>query len=215
MDQDDNYRRAGPGQERGDRAASPPIAEIASSLRRSRNHGRAPAPVVEGEPKLGKRAGKLTWTRIDEVVPNPRNPRKHLRVQIRKLADSIDTFGFNAPILVDRHGNIIAGHGRYEAARLLGLKKVPVICLDHLTETQARAYMLADNKLSPEPELPPRNPDGHFVEMPPRGWPRASAAKFSGKQRPEFQNPAPHCFVGEVKAWICWKLGAGLTGPAA
>jgi DNA modification methylase len=148
MDQDDNYRRAGPGQARGDGAASPPIDEIASSLPRSRNHGRAPAPVVEGKPKLGKRAGKLTWTRIDEVIPDPRNPRKHLQVQIRKLADSIETFGFNAPILVDRRGNIVAGHGRYEAARLLGLKKVPVICLDHLTETQARAYMLADNKLS-------------------------------------------------------------------
>src|SRR5271169_2527 len=70
------------------------------------------------------------------------------RVQIRKLADSIETFGFNAPILIDKRSRIVAGHGRYEAAKLVGLTKVPVIKLEHLTETQARAYMLADNKLS-------------------------------------------------------------------
>jgi len=60
---------------------------------------------------------------------------------------SIETFGFNA-ILIDKHRQIIVGHGRWEAAKLLGCTQVPVIRLEHLTETQARAYELADNKLS-------------------------------------------------------------------
>jgi ParB/RepB/Spo0J family partition protein len=78
----------------------------------------------------------------------PHNPRKHGRAQIRTLAQSIKAFGFNVPILIDRGRQIVAGHGRYEAAKLLGLTQVPVIFLDHLTETQAKAYMLADNKLT-------------------------------------------------------------------
>jgi DNA modification methylase len=76
------------------------------------------------------------------------NPRKHSRAQIRAIARSIEAFGFNAPILLDRSRQIIAGHGRYEAAKLSGHTQVPVIFLDHLTETQAKAYMLADNKLT-------------------------------------------------------------------
>ena len=67
---------------------------------------------------------------------------------MRAIARSIDAFGFNAPILVDKTSQIVAGHGRYEAARFLGLERIPVISLDHLTEAQARAYLLADNKLA-------------------------------------------------------------------
>src|SRR3984957_18453906 len=70
------------------------------------------------------------------------------RIQVRAIARSIDAFGFNAPILVDKRNQIVAGHGRYEAAQFLGLENIPVISLDHLTETQARAYLLADNKLA-------------------------------------------------------------------
>jgi len=94
--------------------------------------------------------GKLTLVPIDvdALSPDPSNPRKHSRIQIRAIARSIDAFGFNAPILANKHNQIIAGHGRYEAAKLLGLKTVPVIKLEHLTEQQARAYMLADNKLT-------------------------------------------------------------------
>ena len=80
--------------------------------------------------------------------PDPRNPRKHDHDQIRAIAKSIDSFGFNAPILIDKRNRIIAGHGRYEAAKLGGHALVPVIRLDNLTEAQARAYMLADNKLT-------------------------------------------------------------------
>jgi hypothetical protein len=64
------------------------------------------------------------------------------------IARSIETFGFNAPILVDSKNRVVAGHGRLEAAKRLGLERVPVIRLEHLTEAQAKAYMLADNKLS-------------------------------------------------------------------
>jgi DNA modification methylase len=91
---------------------------------------------------------QLSFLAIADLAPAPHNPRKHGRAQIRSLAQSIEAFGFNAPILIDRNRQIIAGHGRYEAAKLLGLTQVPVIFLDHLTETQAKAYMLADNKLT-------------------------------------------------------------------
>ena len=85
---------------------------------------------------------------IGALRADPRNPRKHSRIQVRAIARSIDAFGFNAPVLVDKRNQIVAGHGRYEAAQLLGLEKIPVISLDHLTEAQARAYLLADNKLA-------------------------------------------------------------------
>jgi ParB/RepB/Spo0J family partition protein len=82
------------------------------------------------------------------LTPHPRNPRKHTREQIRAIARSIEAFGFNAPILIDKDKKIVAGHGRYEAAKYLGYAQVPVIWLNHLSEAQARAYMLADNKLT-------------------------------------------------------------------
>jgi DNA modification methylase len=91
---------------------------------------------------------KLIFLATTSLTPHPRNPRKHSRAQIRAIAKSIEAFGFNAPILVDRNGTIRAGHGRWEAAKLLGMTQVPVVRLDHLTEAQADAYMLADNKLT-------------------------------------------------------------------
>src|SRR5215510_5141439 len=91
---------------------------------------------------------QLEYVPIADLVPDPRNPRKHNRAQRRAIARSIRRFGFNAPILIDRNRKIIAGHGRYEAAMVLGLGEVPVIRLEHLSEAQARAYMLADNKLN-------------------------------------------------------------------
>ena len=102
----------------------------------------------ESKSKLPKGAGKLTFVPIRDLRADPGNPRKHSRIQVRAIARSIDAFGFNAPILVDKRNQIVAGHGRYEAAQLLGLEKIPIISLDHLTETQARAYLLADNKLA-------------------------------------------------------------------
>lgn len=85
---------------------------------------------------------------IAHISPDPRNPRKHNRTQIRAIAQSIKTFGFTQPILLDVKRQIIAGHGRYEAAKLAGWTEVPVIFLDHLNEIEARAYLLADNQLA-------------------------------------------------------------------
>ena len=85
---------------------------------------------------------------IDQIAPDPKNPRIHDRQQLRAIARSIETFGFNAPILVRSDNQIVAGHGRLEAAKLLQMTEVPVIRLDHLTGPQARAYLIADNKLS-------------------------------------------------------------------
>jgi DNA modification methylase len=85
---------------------------------------------------------------IEKLVPFTRNPRTHSDAQVAQIAASIAEFGFNNPILVDTKAGIIAGHGRLLAARKLQLKEVPVIVLDHLTETQKRAYIIADNKLA-------------------------------------------------------------------
>lgn len=90
----------------------------------------------------------ISYWRISDLRPDPRNPRIHTRAQVESIAKSIKAFGFNAPILIDKHGNIVVGHGRYEAAKLLGLSEVPIVCLDDLSDAQARAYMLADNQLT-------------------------------------------------------------------
>ena len=85
---------------------------------------------------------------VDKLVPYARNARTHSDAQVAQIAASIAQFGFNNPILVDTNAGIIAGHGRLLAARKLRLDHVPVVVLDHLTETQKRAYILADNKLA-------------------------------------------------------------------
>jgi DNA modification methylase len=85
---------------------------------------------------------------IAALKPYERNARTHSRKQIKQIAASIERFGFNAPVLIDEENGIIAGHGRVEAAKLLKLQAVPTIRLSHLTETEKRAYILADNKLA-------------------------------------------------------------------
>lgn len=89
----------------------------------------------------------VVYTEIQRLLPYPRNARTHSKRQIRQIADSIGAFGFTNPVLVDRSATIVAGHGRVEAAKLLGMKRVPTICLKSLNEDQIRAYVLADNKL--------------------------------------------------------------------
>ncbi|TMJ46025.1 MAG: DNA methylase N-4, partial [Alphaproteobacteria bacterium] len=85
---------------------------------------------------------------IEELKPDPANPRLHSKKQIRQIANSIEAFGFNVPILIDRDDKVIAGHGRLLACRELGWSEVPTLRLDHLTPAQARAYMIADNRLT-------------------------------------------------------------------
>lgn len=80
--------------------------------------------------------------------PWARNARIHSKKQIRQIAESIKTFGFTNPVLIDRANTILAGHGRVEAARLLGMEQVPCVRLENMTPDQKRAYVLADNKLA-------------------------------------------------------------------
>ncbi len=87
------------------------------------------------------------WS-LNRLIPYARNPRTHSDAQVAQIAASIAEFGFLNPILVDTNAGILAGHGRLLAARKLQLKEVPVIVLDHLSETQKRAYILADNQLA-------------------------------------------------------------------
>lgn len=90
----------------------------------------------------------VTTRPISALRPYPHNARTHSRRQIAQIAESIRRFGFTNPVLVSADGEIIAGHGRVEAAKLLGLTEVPTLALDHLSAADRRAYVLADNKLA-------------------------------------------------------------------
>ena len=86
---------------------------------------------------------------VSDLIPYARNnSRTHSEVQINKIASSIKEFGFLNPVLIDKDNGIIAGHGRVMAAQKLGLKEVPVLQIGHLSETQKRAYIIADNRLA-------------------------------------------------------------------
>jgi ParB-like chromosome segregation protein Spo0J len=91
---------------------------------------------------------EVVYRPIDQLRPDPKNARRHSRKQIRQIADSIQAFGFNVPILIDAELKVIAGHGRLLACRHLGRSEVPTISLEHLSEAQARAFMIADNRLT-------------------------------------------------------------------
>ena len=90
----------------------------------------------------------INHQRVDALTPYAQNARTHSIKQIRQIADSIETFGWTNPVLVDGTGGVIAGHGRIEAAKLVGLDEVPTILLDNLTSAEIRAYIIADNKLA-------------------------------------------------------------------
>lgn len=85
---------------------------------------------------------------IRGLAPWKRNARTHSKKQVRQIAESIKEFGFTNPVLIDRENQILAGHGRVEAAKLLGMDMVPCVRLENMTEAQKRAYVLADNKLA-------------------------------------------------------------------
>jgi DNA modification methylase len=91
---------------------------------------------------------EIVYQRVEALKPDPANPRVHSKKQIRQIARSIEAFGFNVPILIDRDGRVIAGHGRLLACCELGWQEVPTLCLDHLTSAQARAFMITDNRLT-------------------------------------------------------------------
>jgi DNA modification methylase len=101
---------------------------------------------------MALRTLSIEYVPISSLRLNPQNPRLRSRKQLRQLANSIRSFGFNVPVLVDAESRVIAGHGRVLAARLLGMTEVPTIRLEHLTELQARAFMIADNRLTENSE---------------------------------------------------------------
>ena len=91
---------------------------------------------------------KVSYRRIEDLIPYARNARTHSDDQVARIAGSIKEFGWTNPILVDGGNGIIAGHGRLAAARKLGMSEVPVIELDGLSDVQKRAYIIADNKMA-------------------------------------------------------------------
>jgi DNA modification methylase len=90
----------------------------------------------------------VTYRPLSELIPDPRNARTHPKRQIEQIRASIASFGFTNPILADPEGRIIAGHGRLQAARGMGMAEVPVITLSGLSDTQKRALRIADNKIA-------------------------------------------------------------------
>lgn len=91
---------------------------------------------------------KIEYRKVSELLPYARNARTHSDAQVSQLAASIKEFGFNNPVAIDADGMILCGHGRVMAAQKLGLTEVPTVCLSHLSSTQKKAYILADNKLA-------------------------------------------------------------------
>jgi DNA modification methylase len=94
----------------------------------------------------------IKYRPIAELTLNPKNPRLHSNSQVRQIARSIEVFGFIVPVLIDGRARVIAGHGRVLAAGLLKLEVVPTVCLEHLSEDQIRAFMIADNRLTENSE---------------------------------------------------------------
>jgi DNA modification methylase len=106
------------------------------------------------DPKLIQESQRQAWPvgaesmSVSMLKPYARNARTHSRKQIKKIAASIERFGFVNPVLIDEDHQIIAGHGRVAAAKTLGLNEVPVLRVEHLSEQEKRAYILADNRLA-------------------------------------------------------------------
>jgi hypothetical protein len=90
----------------------------------------------------------VIYQSVSTLKPFSRNARTHSKHQIHQIAESIKAFGFTNPILIDGTSTIVAGHGRFAAAKLLGMDRVPTICLESLTEAQVRTYVIADNRLA-------------------------------------------------------------------
>jgi DNA methylase/ParB-like nuclease domain len=106
------------------------------------------SPLANSERSPMKSALSVVFRPVETLRPYPGNARTHSKLQIRQIAKSIQTFGFTNPVLIDRDNSIIAGHGRVQAAKSIGMLQVPTICLENLDPNQVRAFILADNKLA-------------------------------------------------------------------
>jgi len=95
----------------------------------------------------GSKSLQVSQALVSTLRPDPQNPRVHTAKHIQQIAKSIKAFGFNVPLLVDDQCQVIGGHGRLQAVKLLGWSEVPVIFLEHLSKAQLRAFALADNRL--------------------------------------------------------------------
>jgi DNA modification methylase len=102
--------------------------------------------------KVRKRFLSIQYRKLESLKLDPQNPRIHSAKQIRQMAHSMRTFGFIVPVLIDRNGQVLAGHGRVFAAKEEGMDEIPTICIDYLTEAQRRAFMIADNRLTENSE---------------------------------------------------------------
>src|SRR4051794_20844118 len=91
---------------------------------------------------------QIEYLPVTMLTPWPKNARTHSKRQVRQIADSIQRFGFTNPVLIDQDKSILAGHGRLEAAALLGLDEVPCIRIETMSASEKRAYVLADNKIA-------------------------------------------------------------------
>jgi ParB-like chromosome segregation protein Spo0J len=177
----------------------------------------------ERQTSVGKTAVKGMAERVEiwdigRLIPNARNARTHSAQQVAEIAGSIVAFGFMAPVLVDAGGLIIAGHGRVLAARKLKLERIPVLIVDHLSETEKRAYAIADNKIALHAgwdedllkvELESLKTDG--VELESLGFSEdefnALVEQLGPEPRPNevLVDPAPSLVVSE--AGDIWQLG--------
>jgi len=101
---------------------------------------------------MSSRKLTIEYLPIGSLRPDPKNARLHSEKQVQQIARSIETFGFNVPVLVDANFQVMAGHGRLRACELLGIAQVPVIRLEHLSEHQRRAFTIADNRLTENSE---------------------------------------------------------------
>ena len=90
----------------------------------------------------------IVYKSIKQLKPYKKNAKKHNKEQVEQIANSIKEFGFTQPVIIDKHDCVVAGHGRILGAKKAGLKQVPTVCLDELTEEQIKAYRLVDNKLN-------------------------------------------------------------------
>lgn len=97
---------------------------------------------------MGNKELNITYRPIKELKPYKKNAKKHNKEQVEQIANSIKEFGFTQPVIIDKYDCVVAGHGRILGAKKAGLKQVPTVCLDELTEEQIKAYRLVDNKLN-------------------------------------------------------------------
>ena len=101
---------------------------------------------------MSSRKLAIEYLPVASLRPDPKNARLHSDKQVQQIARSIEAFGFNVPVLVDANSQVMAGHGRLLACKLLDIAQVPVIRLEHLSQPQMRAFMIADNRLTENSE---------------------------------------------------------------